>query len=170
MKNSKFTFVSLDRGRNQFYTADWSGTPNAETGIFTIGGGYAIRFLKLCIAVWPEGVMGDEKPILSMQYHASLVSGDAWPPGNDLSGMVPCGKWYFDGRDDLGTEYGYQQGASGFLDPAGRTIFDSDISFEPDVPVNARWVEIRFMDGRKPGEPVHTFRADVPPLKEFLVP
>ena len=83
--------------------------------------------------------------------------------------MVPYGRWYYDGRDDLGTEYEYQQGASGFPD-RGRTIFDSHISFEPDVPLNARWIEIRFMDRREPRQPVKTFRADVPPLREWLVP
>jgi hypothetical protein len=169
MTNSKRTFISLDRTINEFYTAEWSGTPGGETGIFTIDGRYVIRLLEISIAIWPESVMGDEKPILSMRYHASLVSGEAWAAGNQLSSMVPYGKWYFDGRDDLGTEYEYQQGASGFLDP-GRTIFDSDITFEPDVPLNAHWVEIRFIDRRKPDRPVHTFRADVPRLRELLVP
>jgi hypothetical protein len=99
-----------------------------------------------------------------MRYHASLTTGEEWALGGEPFGMLPNGKWYFDGRDDLGTEYEYQQGASGFPDP-GHTILDSDISFEPDVPVNASWVEIRFMGWREPDQPVHTFRADVPPLQ-----
>lgn len=168
MTKGEVTFISLDRRINEFYAGEWSGTPAGESAIFTIGDQYIIRFLEFNIAIWPESLMGDDKPILSMRYHASLVSGEPWVAGDDFTAMVPYGKWYFDGRDDLGTAYEYQQGVSGFLDP-DHTIFDSDISFEPDVPVNAQWVEIRFMDRREPDQPVHTFRADVPPLQEFLV-
>jgi hypothetical protein len=170
MAKSNCTFITLDRDVDELINGpEWSGTPDAETGVFTIGKRYVIRFIELRINIMPESVMGYDKPILSMRYHASLMTGKAWARGNELNDMVPYGKWYFDGRDDLGTEYEYQQGASGFLDPA-HTIFDSDISFEPDVPVNARWVEIRFMDRRNPAQPVHTFRSDVPTLQRPAVP
>lgn len=154
MTKSNCTFITLHRRVSEFLDPEWSGTPDAERADFTIGGRYVIRFRELRITIMSESVAGFDKPILSMRYHAARMSGAAWAEEDPASG-----KWYFDGRDDLGTEYKYQQGASGFLDP-GRTIFDSDISFEPDVPRNARWVEIRFMDWREPDHPVRTFRAD----------
>jgi|SRR5947209_2607764 len=163
MATENCTVISLHRGVSEFLAPEWLGTPDGQTGIFTIGGRYVIRLLNLRITIMPESVVGFDKPILSMRYHASHTSGEAWAAGD-----ATHGKWCLDGRDDVGTEYEVQQGASGFPDP-GRTIFDSDLSFEPDVPVNAGWVEIRFMDWRKPDQPVHTFRADVPPL-ELPVP
>ena len=169
MTNSNCTSIRLHRGVSEFQDPEWSGTPEAETGVFTIGDRYVIRFLELRITILSESVVGPDKPILSMRYHASLPSGEAWAGDNDAFDMIPYGKWHYDGRDDLGTEYEYQQGASGFPDP-GRTIFDSDISFEPDVPVDASWVEIRFMDRRDPDQPVQTFRADVPLLQSLPVP
>ncbi len=170
MTKSNSTFISLDRGVNEFLGApEWFGTPDAETGIFTIGDRYVIRLLELRITIMRESVMGFDKPVLSMRYHAALGTGEAWAEGNSMFDMIPYGKWYYDGRDNLGTEHECQQGASGFPDP-GRTIFDSDISFEPDVPANASWVEIRFMDKLDPDQPVHTFRADVPLLRSLPVP
>ena len=166
MTKSNSTFITLHRRVNEFLDPEWAATPDAETGVFTIGDRYVIRFLELRITIMSESVMGYDKPILSMRYHASLASGEAWP---GTLGMFLDDKWDFDGRDDLGTEYEVQQGASGFPD-RGRTIYDSDMSFEPDVPVNASWVEIRFMDWRQPEQPVQTFRADVPPLQELPVP
>jgi hypothetical protein len=163
MTKSNCTLISLNPGFNEFLSrSEWLGAPDAETGVFTIGDRSIIRFLELRITIMPQSVMGYDKPVLSMRYHASLVGGGVWTGGDGPLGM-PSVQWQFDGRDDLGTEYECQSGASGFPD-SSHTIFDSDISFEPEVPVNASWIEIRFMHWRNPGRPIQIFRAEVPPL------
>ncbi|MBV9281900.1 MAG: hypothetical protein JOZ41_17615 [Chloroflexi bacterium] len=64
-------------------------------------------------------------------------------------------------RDDVGTEYEVQGGVSGYRGP-NRTIFDSDVDFEPAVPQHATWLAVLFIDRRHPGEPIYRLRADLP--------
>lgn len=137
------------------------GVPPAGTGMFTIGDPYITRFQELAILRRDPG-SGIENPVLQMRYEATSARGVAWSKADMSRGSRSADEtWLVDGRDDLGTEYEVQGGASGFYGPHDE-IFDSEIDFEPSVPSDVSWVEIRFMDANRPNEPVHIFRAHVP--------
>jgi hypothetical protein len=45
-KKSSVTFINLNRDDNELLSGpEWSGTPDAETGVFRIGDQYIIRLL-----------------------------------------------------------------------------------------------------------------------------
>jgi hypothetical protein len=142
----------------------WSGIPREGAGIFMLDEQYMVRILDLRVTVMPESVMGFDKPVLSMHYEVLPVevalTGTSTQPTPTTE---VWSRWHFDVRDDVGTEYEVQSGASGFRGP-NRTIYDSDIDFEPSVSPHANWIEIRFMDPRHLEQPIYTLRADLPLL------
>lgn len=75
-----------------------------------------------------------------------LWSGDLW--------------WEFKVRDDVGTEYEVQSGATGFM-ARDKSVFDSDLDFEPAVSQEATALEVVFVNQRHPKEPVFTLRAEL---------
>lgn len=140
----------------------WSGTPREGAGIFMLNERYMVRILDLRVTVMAESVMGFDKPVLSMHYEILPAEGElAGTSTQRRPTQEVWRRWYFDVQDDVGTEYEVQSGASGFRGP-NRTIFDSDIDFEPSVPPNATWIEIRFRDRQRPEQPIYTLRADLP--------
>jgi len=155
MSSVDTTLITLTGGDR-----DWRGAPEEGSGVFTVGDHYVVRVVNLRVAVLPESGVGFNQPVLSMQYEVMPIHGVTWTTAQRQGQL---GAWLLNGRDDLGTEYEVQSGASGFKLP-DFTIYDSDLHFEPVVPRKAAWIEIRFMDSRSPERPVHTIRAELAPL------
>lgn len=149
---------------------EWHGVPDADAGVFVVAGRYEVHFLGLWVSFMPQSGVGFDQYVLSIRYEVAPIGGTNWTAGDRAwAGNLPEGKWALEGQDDLGTRYEVQYGASGFCGP-DNMIFDSTISFEPGVPVDARWIEIRFMDWHWPKQPMRTFRADLPTLPAVPVP
>jgi len=68
--------------------------------------------------------------------------------------------WEFKVRDDVGTEYEVQSGSTGFM-ARDKSVFDSDLDFEPAVSQEATALEVVFVNQRHPKEPVFTLRAEL---------